>query len=286
MAAIAGRLGLDLDLHDLNTISESTPVLVDLKPVGQYLMEDFHFAGGVPAVLQELRSTLNLNCRTVTDKTLEEHMRTPPKFVDRNIIHSMAEPVRPSAGLLALFGNLAPNGSLIKCAATDGRLFEHVGSAVVFSDLSDLENRIDDPQLPVTADSVLVLQNAGSIGAGMPEAGYLRIPAKLAHAGVKDMVRVSDARMSGTAFGTVILHVSPEAAVGGPLACVRTGDQIRLSIKNRRIDVLISDDELKDRSTKIQPRKLPSRGYAKLFVDSVLGPEFGCDFAFLRHRVP
>jgi dihydroxy-acid dehydratase len=286
MAAIAGRLGLDMDLHDLNAISESTPVLVDLKPIGQHFMEDFHFAGGIPAVLHELKSSLHLKCRTVTGKTLEELMRMPPEFIDRTIIHSIGDPVRRTGGLLALFGNIAPNGSLIKYAAADDRLFEHVGSAVVFTDLADLAKRIDDPELPVTADSVLVLQNAGSIGAGMPEAGYLPIPTKLARFGVKDMVRLSDARMSGTAFGTVILHVSPESAAGGPLALVRTGDQIRLSIKDRRIDVLISDSELKDRSTKIQPRKLPSRGYAKLFVDSVLGPEFGCDFDFLRHRVP
>jgi dihydroxy-acid dehydratase len=284
IAAIAGRLGIDVNLHDLNAISESTPVLVDLKPVGQYYMEDFHAAGGIPAVLHELKSVLHLNCLTITGKTLEEHMRTPPKFVDRHIIHSMHNPIRPSGGLLALFGNIAPNGSLIKYAAADQRLFEHVGNAVVFNDLTDLANRIDDPQLDVTADSVLVLQNAGSVGAGMPEAGYLPIPAKLARAGVKDMVRVSDARMSGTAFGTIILHVSPESAVGGPLGLIRTGDQIRLSVKERRIDVLLSDVDLEKRRSEIRPRPSPSRGYAKLYADSVLGPELGCDFNFLRQR--
>jgi dihydroxy-acid dehydratase len=285
IAAIAGRLGLDVHLRDLNVLSESTPVLVDLKPVGQHYMEDFHAAGGIPAVLQELKSLLHLNCLTVTGKSLEECLRTPPKFVDRNVIHSMNNPIRPSGGLLALFGNIAPNGSLLKCAAADQRLFEHLGNAVVFRDLNDLANRVDDPNLEVTPDSVLVLQNAGAVGAGMPEAGYLPIPAKLARSGVKDMVRVSDARMSGTAFGTIILHVSPESAIGGPLGLIRTGDQIRLSVKARRIDVLLSDADLQKRRSENRPKEVPNRGYAKLYVDSVLGPEFGCDFNFLR-RAP
>jgi dihydroxy-acid dehydratase len=272
-------------LRDLNVLSESTPVLVDLKPVGQHYMEDFHAAGGIPAVLQELKSLLHLSCLTVTGKSLEECLPTPPKFVDRNVIHSMNNPIRPSGGLLALFGNIAPNGSLLKCAAADQRLFEHLGNAVVFRDLNDLANRVDDPNLEVTPDSVLVLQNAGSVGAGMPEAGYLPIPAKLARSGVKDMVRVSDARMSGTAFGTIILHVSPESAIGGPLGLIRTGDQIRLSVKERRIDVLLSDADLQKRRSENRPKEVPDRGYAKLYVDSVLGPEFGCDFNFLR-RAP
>jgi dihydroxy-acid dehydratase len=285
IAAIAGRLGLDVHLRDLNVLSESTPVLVDLKPVGLHYMEDFHAAGGIPAVLHELKSLLHLNCLTVTGKSLEECLRIPLKFVDRNIIHSMNNPIRHSGGLLALFGNIAPNGSLLKCAAADQRLFEHLGNAVVFRDLNDLANRVDDPNLEVTPDSVLVLQNAGSVGAGMPEAGYLPIPAKLARSGVKDMVRVSDARMSGTAFGTIILHVSPESAIGGPLGLIRTGDQIRLSVKERRIDVLLSDADLQKRRSENRPKEVPDRGYAKLYVDSVLGPEFGCDFNFLR-RAP
>jgi dihydroxy-acid dehydratase len=282
MAAIAGRLGIDLTLHDLNALSESTPVLVNLKPVGQYYMEDFHAAGGIPAVVRELQSILHLDCRTVTGETLGEQLRSPEKFVDRNVIQSIDKPIRQSGGLLALFGNIAPNGSLMKCAAADERLFEHVGRAVVFKDLSDLAKRIDDPQLEVTPESVLVLQNAGSVGAGMPEAGYLPIPAKLARAGVKDMVRISDARMSGTAFGTIILHVSPESAIGGPLGLVRTGDEIRLSVKERRVDVLVSEEELQNRRREIPAQPRPERGYAKLYADSVLGPELGCDFGFLR----
>lgn len=282
LAAIAGRIGIDLDLRHLNALSESTPVLVNLKPIGQYYMEDFHAAGGIPAVLQELQSMLNLNCRTVTGETLGDQLRQPPMFVDRKVICSLDKPIRQSGGLLALFGNIAPNGSLLKCAAADERLFEHVGRAVVFKDLDDLAARIDDPQLDVTPESVLVLQNSGSVGAGMPEAGYLPIPAKLARAGVKDMLRISDARMSGTAFGTIILHVSPESAIGGPFGLIRTGDEIRLSVKERRVDVLVSDRELEKRRRDARPRQTPTRGYAKLYADSVLGPEFGCDFSFLR----
>jgi dihydroxy-acid dehydratase len=285
LAAIAGRLGMELNLRQLNTISESTPVLVNLKPVGQYYMEDFHAAGGIPALLEELKPVLHLNCKTVTGHTLGEQLNRPGAFVDRNVIHSIRNPVWPSGGLLAVFGNIAPNGSLLKCAAADERLFEHTGSAVVFKDLQDLRARVDDPHLDVSPDSVLVLQNAGAVGAGMPEAGCLPIPAKLARAGVKDMVRISDARMSGTAFGTIILHASPESAVGGPLGLIRTGDNIRLSVKNRRIDVLLSDQDLQKRQREPQFRPVPERGYAKLYARSVLGPELGCDFDFLR-RAP
>ena len=241
LAAIAGRVGLSVDLQHLNRLSESTPILVNLKPTGQHYMEDFHAAGGVGAVLQELKPLLHLTCRSVTGETLEERLDRRAGFVDRAVIRSMDEPVSASGGLLALFGNLAPNGSIIKCAAADERLFEHVGRAVVFKGLDDLAARIDDPDLDVHPDDALVLQNAGPIGAGMPEAGYLPIPAKLARAGVKDMLRISDARMSGTAFGTVILHVSPECAIGGPLGLVRSGDRIRVSVKERRLDVLVSE---------------------------------------------
>ena len=282
LAAIAGRVGINMSLRDLNALSESTPVLVNLKPVGQYYMEDFHAAGGMPALLRELKPLLNLNCCTVTGETLGEQLAQPAKFVDRNVIHSTDDPIRRSGGLLALFGNIAPNGALLKCAAADERLFEHVGRAVVFKDLNDLAARIDDPGLEVSPASVLVLQNAGSVGAGMPEAGYLPIPAKLARAGVKDMVRISDARMSGTAFGTIILHVSPESAKGGPLGLIRTGDEIRLSVRERRIDAMVSEQDLENRRREVRPVRGAARGYAKLYADSVLGPEFGCDFDFLR----
>jgi dihydroxy-acid dehydratase len=282
LAAIAGRVGLTVDLRHLNELSESTPVLVNLKPTGQHYMEDFHAAGGVGAVLEELRPLLNLGCRSITGETLEKRLHHRPHFVDRTVIRSLDEPFQRSGGLLALFGNIAPNGSILKCAAADERLFEHEGRAVVFKDLEDLSERIDHPALDVEADDVLVLQNAGPIGAGMPEAGYLPIPAKLARAGVKDMVRISDARMSGTAFGTVILHASPEAAIGGPFGLVRSGDRIKLSVLERRVDVLVTERELEKRRSEIVPRATPPRGYARLYAQSVLGPEFGCDFHFLR----
>src|ERR1700730_10637730 len=284
LAAIAGRVGINISLRDLNALSESTPVLVNLKPIGQHYMEDFHAAGGMRAVLSELKPLLNLNCLTVTGETLGEQLARPPKFVDREVIQAADSPIRHSGGLVALFGNVAPNGALLKCAAADERLFEHIGRAVVFKDLNDLANRIDDPQLEVSADSILVLQNAGAVGAGMPEAGYLPIPAKLARTGVKDMVRISDARMSGTAFGTIVLHVSPESAIGGPLGLISTGDEIKLSVSARRIDLLVSEQELEERRRELQPIRRPARGYAKLFTDCLLGPELGCDFDFLREK--
>ncbi len=282
LAAIAGRVGLTVDLRRLNELSESTPVLVDLKPTGQHYMEDFHAAGGVGAVLHELRPLLNLQCRSVTGQTLEDRLRERPGFVDRAVIRSAEEPCQPTGGLLALFGNLAPNGAILKRSAADPRLFEHEGRAEVFTSLEDLAARIDDPDLDVTPDDVLVLQNAGPIGAGMPEAGYLPIPARLARAGVKDMVRISDARMSGTAFGTAILHVSPECAIGGPLGLVRSGDRIRVSVQERRLDVLVSERELESRRSPATRPPLPPRGYARLYAQSVLGAELGCDFDFLR----
>ena len=282
LSAIAGRVGLQLDLRALNAFSESTPVLVNLKPTGEHYMEDFHAAGGVGAVLQELEPLLHLECRSVTGETLGDRLRNRRRFVDRSVVRPLADPFRATGGLIALFGNIAPNGCVLKRGAADERLFEHVGRAVVFSDLDDLSNRIDDPALDVTPDDVLVLQHAGSIGAGMPEAGYLPIPAKLARAGVKDMLRISDARMSGTAFGTVVLHISPESAIGGPLGLVRSGDRIRLSVKEQRLEVLLSDSELAARRPGVQPSSVPPRGYARLYAQSVLGPELGCDFDFLR----
>jgi dihydroxy-acid dehydratase len=282
LAAIAGRLGLTVDLRRLNELSETTPVLVNLKPTGQHYMEDFHAAGGVGAVLQELRGLLNLGCTSITGETLEERLQHRPAFVDRTVIRSIEEPFQRTGGLLALFGNIAPNGSILKSAAADERLFEHEARAVVFSSLEDLAARIDHPDLDVRPEDILVLQNAGPIGAGMPEAGYLPIPSKLARAGVKDMIRISDARMSGTAFGTVVLHASPESAIGGPLGLVRSGDRIKLSVKERRVDALVSERELERRRADIVARPTPPRGYARLYAQTVLGAEHGCDFDFLR----
>jgi dihydroxy-acid dehydratase len=283
LTAIAGRLGLHIDLKQLNALSESTPVLVNLKPTGQHYMEDFHAAGGVGAVLHELKPLLHLGARSVTGETLEERLSKGQGYVNRDIIRPLNDPFHRHGGLVGLFGTLAPNGSIIKTAAADEKLLEHTGRAVVFDGLDDLSARIDDPVLDVAADDVLVLQNAGPIGAGMPEAGYLPIPSKLARAGVKDMVRISDARMSGTAFGTIVLHISPEAAIGGPLGLVRTGDRIRLSVKERKLDILLSESELDvRRQQRKAPRATPVRGYARLYAESVLGAESGCDFNFLR----
>jgi dihydroxy-acid dehydratase len=284
LAAIAGRVGVTLDLARLNDLSETTPTLVDLKPVGQGYMEDLFAAGGIGAVLREIRDLLHLDCATVAGQTLRERLAEEDPWVDRAVVRGRAEPFAPQGGLVALFGNLAPNGAILKQAAADPALFEHEGRAVVFTDLEDLSRRIDDPDLDVTPDDMLVLQNAGPIGAGMPEAGYLPIPGRLAKRGVKDMIRISDARMSGTAYGTVVLHVSPESAIGGPLAFVRNGDRIRLGVKAKRIDLLVSDEELARRRAAWRPKEKPVRGYARLYADSVLQAEHGCDFDFLRAR--
>jgi dihydroxy-acid dehydratase len=284
LTAIAGRAGVQISLKKLNELSDSTPVLVDLKPTGQHYMSDLYAAGGVGAVLRELKPLLNLDCMTVAGITLGEVLEKLPPWVDRGVVKTMKEPLASQGGLVALFGSLAPNGAILKRSAADPNLFEKEGRAVVFSSLDDLSARIDDPDLDVKPDDFLVLQNAGpKSGYAMPEAGYLPIPSKLAKAGLKDMVRISDARMSGTAYGTIVLHVSPESAVGGPLALVRNGDRIRLSVKERRIDLAVPEVELQKRRAGWKaPATPPTRGYAKLYMDHVLQAEHGCDFDFLR----
>jgi dihydroxy-acid dehydratase len=250
-------------------------------------MEDFFAAGGMGALLRELKPLLHLECMTVSGDTLGERLDADADgFVDRTIIAARDKPFEPEGGLVALFGNLAPKGAILKRSAADARLFEHEGRAVVFSSLADLAARIDDPKLDVAADDILVLQNAGPHSAdAMPEAGYLPIPKKLATKGVKDMIRVSDARMSGTAFGTIVLHVTPDAASGGPLAFVQTGDRIKLSVKARKIDLLVADTELKKRAAALPPAPAtPARGYARLYAEQILGADEGCDFGFLRPR--
>ena len=282
LAAIAGRAGLDLSLARLNALSDATPVLVDLKPTGPYYMEDFYNAGGVGAVLRELAPLLHRDCLTVTGASLGARLEAGEAGpVDRAVIRPLDQPLQAAGGLVALFGTLAPKGAILKRAAADPRLFEREGRAVVFASLEDMAARIDDPALDVTPDDFLVLQHAGPASAsGMPEAGYLPIPAKLARAGVKDMVRISDARMSGTAYGTVVLHVAPDAASGGPLARVQSGDRIRLSVKERRLDLLVAPEELARRP--VPPRPRPPRGYARLYHDHILQADQGCDFDFLR----
>ena len=285
LAAIAGRLGNRLSLEALNELSDSTPVLVNLKPVGQHYMEDFHWAGGLGAVLRELRPLLNLDCATVAGETLGERLRRPQGWVDRSVVASLREPIEKQGGLVALFGSLAPRGAILKRSAADPGLFEREGRAVVFRSLRDLADRIDDPDLDVTPDDFLVLQNAGpSSDAAMPEAGYLPIPKKLSAAGVRDMVRISDARMSGTAFGTIVLHVTPEAAAGGPLAAVRDGDRIRISVKEKRLDLMVEDHEVRRRLAEHRHEPAASsdlRGYDLLYSQEVLQADQGCDFRFM-----
>ncbi|MEO7189948.1 MAG: dihydroxy-acid dehydratase [Vicinamibacterales bacterium] len=286
LTAIAGRAGIRTSLERLNELSETTPMLVNLQPTGAGYMEDFHAAGGMGALLRELQPLLHLDCLTVTGETLGQRLaHDEGVWVDRAVIAARDRPIEPVGGLVALFGNLAPRGAMLKRSAADPRLFEHEGRAVVFASPADLAARIDDPALPVEPDDILVLQNAGphSVHA-MPEAGYLPIPKKLAARGVKDMLRVSDARMSGTAFGTVVLHVTPDAASGGPLRLVRTGDRIQLSIARKRIDLLVDATELDRRESETPPLPppLPSRGYARLYAEQVLGADEGCDFAFLK----
>jgi dihydroxy-acid dehydratase len=284
LTAIAGRAGIGVSLHELNELSDSTPVLVDLKPTGQHYMSDLYAAGGVGAVLRELKPLLHLDCMTVTGRTLGERLQEELAWVDRSVVRKFDEPLARQGGLVALFGSLAPNGAILKRSAADPALFEKEGRAVVFSSLDDLAARIDDAELDVSAEDFLVLQNAGpKSGYAMPEAGYLPIPAKLARSGVKDMVRISDARMSGTAYGTIVLHVSPEAAAGGALALVRNGDRIRLSVRERKIDLRVSEAELQRRKAAWKPPvAAPVRGYAKLYMDHVMQAEHGCDFDFLR----
>ena len=287
LAAIAGRAGFPVSLERLNELSDSTPVLVNLKPVGNGYMEDLFAAGGMGALMREIKDLLHLDVMTVTGETLGERLNADAGgFVDRSIIAERKAPLEPQGGLVALFGNLAPQGAILKRSAADAKLFEREGRAVVFASLEDLAARIDDPNLDVTADDFMVLQNAGphSLSA-MPEAGYLPIPKKLASKGVKDMVRISDARMSGTAFGTVVLHVTPDSASGGPLGLVRNGDRIKLSVQQRRIDLLLDDAELKRRAAAAKPAtEPPARGYARLYAQEILGADQGCDFAFLKPR--
>jgi dihydroxy-acid dehydratase len=246
-------------------------------------MQDLFAAGGLHAVLYELRDLLELDCMTVSGQTLGERLAIAPAYVDRKVVRPLSDPILPHGGLVALFGSLAPDGAILKRAAADPALFEREGRAVVFESLEDLSARIDSDELDVTPEDFLVLKNAGPKSpSGMPEAGYLPIPRKLARSGLKDMVRISDARMSGTAFGTVVLHVSPDAASGGNLALVRSGDRIALSVREKRLDLLLSDDELGKRRAQWQAPETPPRGYARLYREQVLQATEGCDFGFLR----
>ena len=287
LSAIAGRMGLDVDLQALDRMGRETPVLLDLKPSGQHYMEDFHDAGGMATLLRELKPLLHLDALTVTGRTLGEEIEAAGPGFKQHVVRPFANPIFREGGIAVLQGNLAPGGAIIKQSAANPALMEHEGRAVVFENALDLAARIDAPDLDVHADDILVLKNIGPKGApGMPEAGYLPIPLKLARAGVKDMVRISDGRMSGTAFGTVVLHVIPEAAIGGPLAYVQNGDRIRLSVARRELSLLVSADELARRAL-ASPVIAPTaaRGYHKLFLDTVTQADRGADFDFLRDPV-
>jgi dihydroxy-acid dehydratase len=282
LTAIAGRRGVEIDLNKLNGLSDTTPVLVDLKPTGEGYMEDFHAAGGMPALLWELRDLLHQDVIDITGASLH-HRLVEPAFVDRRYIRQRNDPVSPVGGLVALFGSLAPRGAILKRSAATPALFETEARAMVFDGLEDLAARIDDPALDVTAADILVLKNAGPLTpAGMPEAGYLPIPSKLARAGVKDMVRMSDCRMSGTAFGTIVLHITPEAAAGGPLGLVESGDRIRLSVRERSLELLVASDVLERRRAAWRAPAKPARGWDRIVADQVLQADQGCDLAVLR----
>lgn len=289
LLAIAGRAGVRLGLDDFDAAARTTPMVANVRPSGTYHMEDLAEAGGIPAVMKTLAPLLAREARTVTGQTLGEMLDgVPAPGAWQDVIAPLDRPLRAEGGLAILRGSLAPDGAVLKVSAATPALLHHRGPACVFRDLADLSARVDDPALPVTPDSVLVLQNAGPVGGpGMPEAGSLPIPAKLLAAGVRDVVRVSDARMSGTAGGTVVLHVAPEAAVGGPLALVRDGDEILLDAEARRLDLLLPEAELaRRRAAWRPPAASPERGYRRLFVERVLQASEGCDFDFLRARSP
>jgi dihydroxy-acid dehydratase len=288
LTAAAGRLGLKIDLDVFDQLGRDVPVLVDLKPSGDHYMEHFHWAGGVPRLMRELEDLLDLDTPTVMGGTLRDYMATAEDVPGQTVIRPRTSPIKAMGSMAVLQGNLAPRGAIIKQSAASPALMQHTGRAVVFESVEDLTQRIDHPELDVTADDVLVLRNAGPRGApGMPEAGYLPIPRKLATQGVKDMVRISDARMSGTAFGTIVLHISPESAAGGPLGLVQNGDRIALDVIGRRIDLLVDDAELARRreaagaAPPAGAAPVPDRGYAALFHRSVLQADEGCDFDFL-----
>ena len=294
LAAVAGRLGIAIDLDAFDRMGRETPVLVDLKPTGQHYMEHLYEAGGAAAVLRELKPLLSLDALTVSGRTLGRNLAEAPPPLAQKVVRPFKDPIFREGGIAVLRGNLAPDGAIIKQAAMDPKLMRHEGKAVVFESLEDLANRIDSPRLNVSPQDVLVLKNAGPKGApGMPEAGYIPIPKKLGREGVKDMLRISDARMSGTAYGAIVLHVTPESAIGGPLALVKNGDRIRLDVPNRELDLLVSDAELEERRKAWKapaPSKEDRRGYRKLFLESVTQADRGCDFDFLaaeeRIRIP
>ena len=287
LIAYAGRVGVDLPLQLFDDLCATTPWLVDLKPAGRFLMEDFYYAGGLPAVLAQIADLLHLDAVTVTGQTVGENI-AGAQIVNTEVIRPADNPLDRGGALVVLTGSLCPDGAVMKISAAEPALLQHEGRAVVFEDIHDLAARVDDPDLDCDADSVMVLRNAGPVGGpGMPEWGHLPIPAKLLKQGVTDLVRISDARMSGTSYGAVVLHVAPESAVGGPLALVEDGDLIRLDVEGRSLDLVVDDAELEARRDAWEPPERPdARGYRKLHADHVLQANEGCDLDFLRGRSP
>jgi dihydroxy-acid dehydratase len=287
LIALAGRTGIKLVLDRFDHFSRKTPLLANIRPSGKYLMEDFYYAGGLSALLRVLAPHLNLNCLTVTGKTLGENVAAA-EIYNTEVIRSLENPVLPHGGLAILRGNLAPNGAVIKASAAEPRLLKHSGRAIVFDSFDDMNARIDDPALDADASSVLVLRNAGPQGApGMPEWGNLPIPQKLLKAGIRDMVRISDARMSGTSYGACVLHVAPESFVGGPLALLQEGDIVELDVPARQLNMRVNDGELLRRRGAWHPKPgIYPRGYGKLYMEHIKQADQGCDFDFLEGTAP
>jgi dihydroxy-acid dehydratase len=286
LVAIARRAGVSLTMDDLQSASDKIPLLVDCKPSGTVYMEDFHASGGLPVLLKALEPMLDPTPLDIQGRSLKERLSdVSPPGDWQTVIRSMSEPLGPTGSLTTLKGTLAPDGAIIKTSAASPELFEHEGPAIVFESPEDAAKRIDDPATGITPDHIMVLRNAGPIGAGMPEAGSLPIPKALATKGIKDIVRVSDARMSGTAYGTVVLHCAPEAAAGGPLALVKDGDTIRLSVSENRIDLLVGDEELARRKDKLVKPEVPKRGWARLYAEHVLQANEGADMDFLIESI-
>ncbi|HWY45093.1 MAG TPA: L-arabinonate dehydratase [Candidatus Sulfotelmatobacter sp.] len=287
LIALAGRAGIKISLDDFDTLSRKTPLLANIRPSGKYLMEDFYYAGGLSALLRTLAPHLDGNCLTVTGKSLGENV-SAAEIYNSDVIRSLDNPVLSSGGLAILHGNLAPNGAVIKASAAESHLLKHSGRAIVFDSFDEMNARMDDPALDADTDSVLVLRNAGPKGApGMPEWGNLPIPQKLLKAGIRDMVRISDARMSGTSYGACVLHVSPESFVGGPLALLKEGDIIELDVPARQLNMRVSDDEIARRRAAWKPKPgIYPRGYGKLFMEHIKQADEGCDFDFLEGTAP
>ena len=287
LLALAGRAGVPLTMDRFDQLSRKTPVLANLLPSGRYLMEDFYYAGGLPALLAAMKPHLDLSCLTITGKTLGENVAGAETYKP-DVIRNLDNPVLEFGGLAILHGNLAPNGAVIKASAADPALLKHTGPAVVFDSYDQMNARIDDSALLVDARSVLVLRNVGPKGApGMPEWGNLPIPQKLLKTGIRDMVRISDTRMSGTSYGACVLHVSPESFIGGPLALLQEGDLVELNVPERKLNMLVTDEELSRRRAAWRPKEgMYPRGYGKLFIEHIKQADEGCDFDFLEGTAP